>query len=30
MIEKLFEAALGISAPWYVAGTDFIAQARTP
>jgi len=29
MSEKLFEAALGISAPWYVAGTDFDAQART-
>ena len=29
MTEKLFEAALGISAPWYVAGADFNAQART-
>src|SRR5512145_2529251 len=29
MTEKLFEAALGIAAPWYVAGTDFDAQART-
>ena len=29
MTEKLFEAALGIGAPWYVAGTDFNAQART-
>jgi len=29
MTEKLFEAALGISAPWYVAGADFDAQART-
>lgn len=29
MTEKLFEAALGISAPWYVAGTDFNAPART-
>jgi transposase len=29
MTEKLFETALGISAPWYVAGTDFNAQART-
>jgi len=29
MTEKLFEAALGISAPWSVAGTDFNAQART-
>jgi transposase len=29
MTEKLFEAALGIGAPWYVAGTDFDAQART-
>ena len=29
MTEKLFETALGISAPWYVAGTDFDAQART-
>src|SRR5574340_557069 len=29
MTEALFETALGISAPWYVAGTDFNAQART-
>jgi transposase len=29
MTEKLFEAALGIGAPWYVAGADFNAQART-
>jgi transposase len=29
MTEKLFETALGIGAPWYVAGTDFDAQART-
>lgn len=29
MTEKLFETALGISAPWYVAATDFNAQART-
>lgn len=29
MTEELFETALGISAPWYVAGTDFNAQART-
>jgi len=29
MTEKLFEAALGIGAPWFVAGADFNAQART-
>jgi len=29
MTEKLFETALGISVPWFVAGTDFDAQART-
>ena len=29
MTEKLFEAALGISVPWYVAGADFDAQACT-
>ena len=29
MTDKLFEMALGISAPWYVAGADFNAQART-
>jgi transposase len=29
MTEELFEAALGISKPWYVAGADFNAQART-
>lgn len=29
MTEKLFEAALGISAPWYVAGVGFDAKART-
>jgi transposase len=29
MTEKLFETALGVSAPWYVAGTDFNAQTRT-
>jgi transposase len=27
--DKLFETALGVGAPWYVAGTDFDAQART-
>ena len=27
--DKLFETALGIGAPWYVAGADFDAQART-
>ena len=29
MTERLFEAALGVSSPWYVAGTDFDAQAKT-
>jgi transposase len=29
MTEKLFETALGIGTPWYVAGADFNAQART-
>jgi transposase len=29
MTEKLFEAALGVSSPWYVAGTDFDAAAKT-
>jgi transposase len=29
MAEQLFQTALGISAPWYVAGTEFDAQART-
>lgn len=29
MTEKLFEAALGIGAPWFVAGIDFNAQDRT-
>jgi transposase len=29
MTDKLFEAALGIAAPWYVAATDFDAPART-
>ena len=29
MTERLFETALGLSAPWYVAGTDFNVQART-
>jgi len=29
MTEKLFETALGIGAPWHVAGADFNAQART-
>lgn len=29
MTEKLFETALGIEAPWFVAGVDFKAQART-
>jgi transposase len=29
MTGQLFEAALGISAPWYVAGTDFNAPVRT-
>ena len=28
MTEKLFETALGIGAPWHVAGADFNAQAR--
>ena len=28
MTEKLFEAALGISGPWFVAGVDFDAPAR--
>ncbi|MFN9738078.1 MAG: ISL3 family transposase, partial [Pseudomonadota bacterium] len=26
---KLFEAALGVEASWYVAGTDFDAEARS-
>jgi len=29
MNEKLFETALGIAAPWYVAGVDLDAAART-
>ena len=29
MTEKLFETALGIGAPWHVAGADFNARART-
>ena len=29
MTDKLFEMALGIGAPWYVAGTEFNAEART-
>jgi transposase len=29
MNEKLFETALGIGAPWYVAGADFNVRART-
>ena len=29
MTAKLFEMALGISSPWYVAGTDFDAGAKT-
>ena len=29
MTEKLFETALGISAPWYVSQTEFNAPART-
>lgn len=29
MTEKLFEAALGVSSPWYVAGTNFDAAAKT-
>jgi hypothetical protein len=29
MTEMLFETALGIGAPWHVAGADFNAQART-
>lgn len=29
MTEKLFETALGIGAPWYVAGADFDAKGRT-
>ena len=29
MAEQLFQKALGISAPWFVAGTDFDAKART-
>ena len=29
MTEQLFQTALGIGAPWFVAGTDFNAAART-
>ncbi len=29
MTEKLFEAALGIATPWFVAGVDFDAPGRT-
>ena len=29
MTEKLFEAALGVSSLWYVAGTDFDAAAKS-
>src|SRR5688572_29682583 len=28
MTSKLFEAALGVLSPWYVAGTDFDATAK--
>ena len=28
MTEKLFETALGLSTPWYVAGVEFDGQAR--
>src|SRR5512147_3148422 len=28
MTDKLFETALGIAAPWYVAGVDFDAASR--
>ena len=28
MSVKLFESALGIAAPWFVAGTDFNAAGR--
>lgn len=28
MTEKLFETALGLSTPWYVAGVEFDAEAR--
>ena len=28
MTEKLFETALGISPPWYVAGVEFDEAAR--
>lgn len=29
MTEKLFEAALGITSPWFIAGMDFDAKQRT-
>ena len=29
MTEKIFETALGIATPWYVAGVDLDAEART-
>ncbi|MBI5782695.1 MAG: ISL3 family transposase, partial [Gammaproteobacteria bacterium] len=29
MTEKIFETALGIATPWYVAGVDLDAVART-
>lgn len=29
MLERLFEVALGVSAPWYVAGTDFETAGKT-
>ena len=29
MTERPFETALGISAPWYVAGADFNTPGRT-
>jgi transposase len=29
MSEKLFEMALGIASPWFVAGTDFDVESRT-
>jgi hypothetical protein len=27
--EKLFEAALGVTPPWFVSGVEFNAAART-
>ena len=29
MTEKLFETALGIAPPWFVAGVDFQVEAKT-